>query len=78
MVYFVTDEIDDVSSRIDNDTVLKTPNEANEDVCSTLKRNHTSVNSYKAMLLYSASTSVSVIDEKGPRQEDNSSTSDSV
>ena len=74
MVYFDTDGIDDVSG-IDNDTVLKTPIEANEDACSVLKHDRTTVNSYKATLLYSASFSVSVMNEyveKCPRQEDNS------
>ena len=70
----VTDRIDDASG-IDNNIALKTPIEATEDACSTLKHDHTSVNPFKAALLYSASSSVSVMNEyakKCPRRGDNS------
>ena len=58
VVYILTDGIDDASG-IDNNTALKIPIEATEDTCSALKHDRTSVNSYKATLLYSASSSAS-------------------
>ena len=54
VVNIAVEEIGDTLGIVNN-KVLKTPIEATEDACSALKCDHTS-NSYKAALLYSASS----------------------